>query len=84
MVEIVPIKPLVNEDAKMMAERLLADVLSGEISVVAICTVNRDGSIATCWSDGGDYYRLVGSLDVLKYRMIAKTFGAEVFQSDEN
>ena len=60
----------VNEDALNLLRGAIERVEKGEVSDVAIVCVNRDGSCNTSCSDGTQFQAMIGSLEILKHRLL--------------
>lgn len=69
--KLIPIQPPVREDLVAKLEDALARARSGEIIGIAMVSTGRTGDIVTSWSAGGDLFRDIGALELLKHELLA-------------
>lgn len=62
------ITPPVPETALTLAERLVDMIKAGEVSSLAIATVNRDGTVTADWSECFNAPALAGAISRLAHR----------------
>lgn len=64
----------VQKDVIELAEDLLARAKAGEIVELAATMVLPDGAVGTAWAGGGDYHRMLGGIETLRFRMMMENY----------
>ena len=64
---------------------LATGAMTGKIKAMAVITVNNDGSVESFYDMGDeDAFKVIGSIDFLKHRIMNGSIGIPELQNDED
>lgn len=73
-VTVIPCEPA-GSDILELLDDLISRAIRGELSSIAVATVDREGVTASAWSEAPSFGTLIGSVAVLQHNLIHRLEG---------